>query len=311
MDVVTGMRVFAAVVDAGSFAGAAEKLQLSRGMATRYVAQLEAHLGLRLLNRTTRKLSLTEAGADYQQRALQILALIEESESSAAQRTSAPQGTLRIATSVAFGVLQMGQTVTEFLQKYPELQVDLVLNDRVVDLVEEGFDVAIRIGPRIDPGLIARRIAGARVVVCASRSYLKQHGVPKLPRDLASHNCLSYAYSSQETEWPFLRDGVEQKVRVSGGFRANNGNVLANAAIAGLGVIRQPEFLLSEALDHKLLLPVLPAWNAGEHAVYAVYASRRFLPLKVRAFIDFMVERFARLTPPVPPPTPKPRPTGS
>jgi DNA-binding transcriptional LysR family regulator len=294
MDVVTGMRVFTAVVDAGSFASAADKLALSRGMATRYVAQLEAHLGLRLLNRTTRKLSLTEAGADYHQRALQILAMVEEAESSAAQRTSVPRGTLRVATSVALGVLRMGQTITEFLGKYPELNVDLVLNDRVVDLVEEGFDIAIRIGPRVDPGLVARKIANARVVVCASKGYLKKHGVPKLPQHLVSHNCLTYAYSSQETDWPFMRDGVEKKVRVSGSLRANNGNVLVNAAIEGLGIIRQPNFLVSEALGRKLLVRVLPAWDAGEHAVYAVYASRRFLPLKVRALIDFLDERLSR-----------------
>jgi DNA-binding transcriptional LysR family regulator len=294
MDLVSGMRVFTAVVDAGSFASAADKLELSRGMATRYVAQLEAHLGLRLLNRTTRKLSLTEAGADYHQRALQILALIEDSESSAAERASVPRGTLRVATSVGLGVLRMGPAMTEFLGKYPKLNIDLVLNDRVVDLVEEGFDVAIRMGPRVDPGLVARKIANAPVVACASRKYLRKHGVPKLPHDLANHNCLTYAYSSQETEWPFMRDGVEQKVRVSGSLRVNNGNVLVNAAIEGLGIIRQPNFLVSEAMSRRLLVRVLPAWNTGEHTVYAVYPSRRFLPLKVRAFIEFLAKRFSR-----------------
>src|SRR5438876_5585129 len=156
MDIVTGMRVFTAVVDAGSFASAAEKLALSRGMATRYVSQLEAHLGMRLLNRTTRKLSLTEAGADYYQRSTQILSMVEDSEAAAARQVSVPRGTLRVATSVAFGVLQMGSAVTEYLKRYPRMHVEVALNDRVVDLVEEGFDLAVRIGPRVDPGLVAR-----------------------------------------------------------------------------------------------------------------------------------------------------------
>lgn len=294
MDIVTSMRVFTAVVNSGSFASAAEKLDLSRGMATRYVAQLEERLGLRLLNRTTRKLSLTEAGNDYYERALQILALIEEAESSADQRTSRPRGTLRVATSVGLGVLGIGQMMTEFLAKYPELKVDLVLSDRRVDLVEEGFDVAIRMGPKVDPGLVARKIAEVHILICASKSYLKKHGVPKVPHDLVSHNCLTYSYSSQETEWPFFHDGVEETVRVSGNFRANNGNVLVNAATEGLGIIRQPHYLVVEALKRKQLVHLLPDWDAGGHAINAVYASRKFLPAKVRALIDFLVERFRR-----------------
>jgi DNA-binding transcriptional LysR family regulator len=294
MDIVAGMRVFAAVVETGSFAGAAEKLDLSRGMATRYIAQLESHLKLRLLNRTTRRLSLTEAGADYHQRALQVLGMLEEAELSATQQTAAPQGTLRVATSIAFGVLHMGSLVTAFLRKYPAVSVDLALNDRVIDLVEDRFDVAIRIGPRVDPGLIARKIANARVVVCASKGYLKKSGVPERPQDLSRHNCLTYSYSSQETAWPFVRNKVEQNVRVLGRFRANNGNVLVSAAIEGLGIIRQPHFLVADALERKDLIQVLPSWDAGEHAVYAVYVSRAFLPPKVRAFIDFLSDRFGQ-----------------
>jgi DNA-binding transcriptional LysR family regulator len=294
MDIITSMRVFTTVVHSGSFASAAEKLALSRGMATRYVAQLEERLGLRLLNRTTRKLSLTEAGTDYYERALQILALIEEAESSADQRTSMPRGTLRVATSVGLGVLGIGQMMTEFLVKYPELKVDLNLSDRKVDLVEEGFDVAIRMGPKVDPGLVARKIADVGIIVCASKSYLRERGVPKVPQDLVSHNCLTYSYSSQETDWPFLHDGLDERVRVSGNFRANNGNVLVNAAIEGLGIIRQPHYLVNEALKRKQLVHLLPAFDAGGHAINAVYASRRFLPTKVRALIDFLVERFRR-----------------
>lgn len=292
MDIIASMRVFTTVVSTGSFAGAAEKLALSRGMATRHVAQLEKRLGLRLLNRTTRKLSLTEAGADYHERALQIMALIDEADAAAEEHTGAPRGTLRVATSVGLGVLGMGRIIAAFLTNYPTVKVDVVLSDRVVDLVEEGFDLAIRMGPKVDPGLIARKIADVPIVVCASPDYLQRHGAPQQPRDIASHNCLTYAYSTQETEWAFAQDGIEEKVRVTGNFRANNGNVLTNAAIEGLGLVRQPRYLLADALEQGRLVRVLPAWEAGWHSVNAVYPSRRFLPAKVRALIDFMVEQF-------------------
>jgi DNA-binding transcriptional LysR family regulator len=294
MDIFAGMRVFTAVVDAGSFASAAEKLELSRGMATRYVSQLEAHLGVRLLNRTTRKLSLTEAGADYYQRSTQVLSMVEDSEAAAARQVSVPHGTLRVATSVAFGVLQMGSAVTEYLKRYPRVHVDVALNDRVVDLVEEGFDLAIRIGPRVDPGLVARKISRMRIIVCASPAYLKNHGTPKNPAQLVEHNCLTYSYSSQESNWPFLQKTAERTVGVSGSLRANNGNVLVNAAIEGLGIIRQPAFVVANALRTKSLVRVLPDWCAGEHAVSAVYPNRQYLPPKVRTFIDFLAERFGR-----------------
>lgn len=198
IDIVAGMRVFTAVVEAGSFAGAADKLDLSRGMATRYVAQLQAHLGVRLLHRTTRKLSLTEAGGDYYQRATQILAMVEEAESLAAQEASLPRGTLRIATSVGFGVRHMDRAITEYLQRYPGVGVDLTLNDRVVDLVEEGFDLAVRVAKQIDPGLVARRLTRARTVACASPGYLKRHGTPNSPEQLTGHSVKTLETMSAE-----------------------------------------------------------------------------------------------------------------
>ena len=292
IDIVTGMRVFTAVVDAGSFAGAADKLDLSRGMATRYVAQLEAHLGVRLLNRTTRKLSLTEAGSDYCQRATQVLAMVEEAETSVAQEALVPRGTLRVTSSQAFGVRHLGWAITEYLQRYPGIQVDVTLNDRVVDLVEEGFDLAIRVATRIDPGLVARKLTRARVVACASPGYLKKHGAPKSPEELAGHNCLAYAYSSLQNEWHFRRKGVVRKVRVSGNLRGNNGDILSTAAIEGLGVILHPTFLVYEALRERKLVRILPDWEIDDLTVFAVYPNRKFLPPKVRSFIDFLAARF-------------------
>lgn len=292
IDIVAGMRVFTAVVEAGSFAGAADKLDLSRGMATRYVAQLEAHLGVRLLHRTTRKLSLTEAGGDYFQRATQILAMVEEAESLAAQEASLPRGTLRIATSVGFGVRHMDRAITEYLQRYPGVEVDLTLNDRVVDLVEEGFDLAVRVAKQIDPGLVARRLTRARTAACASPGYLKRHGTPKSPEQLTGHNCLTFAYSSLQNDWRFRRKNVERTVRVSGNLRGNNGDILVNAAIEGLGVILEPTLLVFEALRQKRLVRILSDWETDEFSVFAVYPNRKFLPPKVRSFIDFLADRF-------------------
>jgi DNA-binding transcriptional LysR family regulator len=292
IDVVMSMRVFTAVVDAGSFTGAADKLALSRGMATRYVAQLEEHLGVRLLHRTTRKLSLTEAGNDYNERAIQVLAMVAEAESSVAQEASVPRGTLRVSSSNAFGARHLGPAITEYLQRYPGVQVDITLNDRVVDLVEEGFDVAIRVATKIDPGLVARKLAHTRLVACASPGYLKKHGVPKVPEDLVNHQCLTYAYVSSPNEWRFRRAGVEKKILVSGGLCGNSGDILRSAAVEGLGITLQPDFLAYEALRERKLVRVLADWETDDHAVFAVYPNRKFLPPKVRSFIDFLVERF-------------------
>jgi DNA-binding transcriptional LysR family regulator len=292
IDVVAGMRVFTAVVEAESFAGAAEKLDLSRGMATRYVAQLEAHLGVRLLNRTTRRLSLTEAGSDYYQRATQVLAMIDEAETSAAQNASVPRGTLRVTSSVIFGARHLGAAISAYLKRHPQMQVDLSLNERVVDLVDEGFDLAIRVAARIDPGLVARRITPVRAFACASPAYLKKHGTPKSPEELAQHNCLVYPHPVHQGGWHLVRKGEERRVAVSGSLRGNNGDSLVGAAVDGLGVVFEPTFLVYEALREKKLVRILPDWQSEELWVFAVYPNRKFLAPKVRSFIDFLVERF-------------------
>src|SRR5216684_1467996 len=257
------MRVFATVVDGGSFAGAADKLELSRGMTSRYVKQIESHLGVRLLNRTTRRQSLTEAGQDYYQRATQVLAMVEEAEQSAAQGSAEPRGTLRVNASVAFGARHLGPAIGVWLKRHRQVKVDLTLNDRVVDLVEEGFDVAVRIARRIDPGLVARPITRARLVACASPAYLKEHGTPKSPADLA-------------------RRGRDQAVKVSGNVHGNNGDILCSAAVEGLGVILQPAFIVYELLREKKLARILEGWETDDFTIYAVYPSRQFLTPKVR-----------------------------
>jgi DNA-binding transcriptional LysR family regulator len=292
IDLVAGMRVFTAVVEAESFAAAADKLELSRGMATRYVAQIEAHLGVRLLNRTTRRLSLTEAGSDYYQRATQVLAMIEEAETSAAQNASVPRGTLHVTSSVIFGARHLGAAVSEYLKRHPQIQLDLSLNERVVDLVEEGFDLAIRVAAHIDAGLVARRITPVRIVACAAPAYLKTHGTPKSPEELTGHNCLVYAHPVHQGGWHFKRKGEERTVPVTGSMRSNSGDAFVSAAIEGLGVVFEPSFLVYEALRDGRLVQLLPDWESEPMWVFAVYPNRKFLAPKVRSFIDFLIERF-------------------
>ncbi|MES2771188.1 MAG: substrate binding domain-containing protein [Pseudomonadota bacterium] len=219
--------------------------------------------------------------------------MVEEAQSAVMQEASVPRGTLRVASSHAFGARHLGWAITEYLQRYPNVKIDVTLNDRMVDLVEEGFDIGIRVAKKIDPGLVARKLTRARIVACASPDYLNKHGVPKSPEELAKHNCLSYAYLNLPNEWHFIRKGVERTVLVAGDLRGNSGDILRNAAIEGLGVILQPSFLIYEALREKKLVRILADWEADELTVFAVYPNHKFLPPKVRSFIDFLAERFA------------------
>lgn len=292
IDIVAAMRVFTAVVDAGSFAGAADKLLMSRGMATRYVAQLEAHLGVRLLQRTTRKLSLTEEGTDYYQRATQIIASIEDAELSATQGAADPRGILRISTATGFAIGHLDHAIIAYLQRFPNVEVDLINSERMVDLVDEGYDLAIRVAKQLPPGLIARRLAPVNIAVCASPDYLKARGTPTSPEELREHNCLFFSSSTYRNKWRFCRDGVEQIIPVNGNFHVNEGKVLVNAALAGMGILYEPDFLVTKHIQQKRLIHILKDWETEEFSLYAVYPNRQFLPLKVRSFIDFLVEYF-------------------
>lgn len=292
IDVLMGMQVFTRVVELKSFAKAAEKLDLSRGMTSRYVAQVEEHLGVRLINRTTRHLSLTEVGQDYYEKSVQILALVAESEQAAASNVAEPRGTLRLTCSVAFGGTLLGEAISAYLLRYPQVKVDTLLCERMVDLIEEGFDLAIRVADGIAPGLVARPLTPVRFLACAAPEYLRLHGTPQTPADLAQHDCLTFAESDIPKEWRFRRDGHTTAVRVQGSFHANNGNVLCNAAAGGLGIIYQPTFLAHDLLRSGRLVRLLPEWETDSFMAYAVYPNRQYLPPKVRSFIDFMVEHF-------------------
>jgi DNA-binding transcriptional LysR family regulator len=294
MDRLRAMTVFAKVVEQGSFARAADRLSISTSACSRQVAELEAHLDTRLLNRTTRRLSLTESGQGFYERCVQLLADLEEAEQAATQTAARPRGTLRITTSINFGVRHVSPAIGAFLAKYPEVKFDVSLSDRIVDLVEEGYDLAIRIGSAGGETVVARKLGEARMVACASPAYLKARGAPKAPEDLARHPCLTYEYMPVRNVWPFRgKDGREHTVRVAGPLHSNNGDLLAAAAVAGVGIAYEPEFILGPDLKAGRLVPILTSYSAPTGPIYAVYPSRRYLSAKVRAFVDFLAQRFA------------------
>jgi DNA-binding transcriptional LysR family regulator len=294
MDRLQAMTVFAKVVEQGSFARAADRLSISTSACSRQVAELEAHLGSRLLNRTTRRLSLTESGQGFYERCVQLLADLEDAERAAGESAARPRGTIRLATSINFGVRHVSPALGEFLAAYPEVKFDVSLSDRIVDLVEEGYDLAIRIGSAGGESVVARKLGEARLVACASPAYLKAHGTPKTPEDLARHSCVTYEYSPARHVWSFFgRDGREHAVRVSGPLHANNGDLLAAAAVAGVGIVYEPEFIVGPDIRAGRLVPILKAYTAPLGPIYAVYPSRRYLTAKVRAFVEFLAQRFA------------------
>jgi DNA-binding transcriptional LysR family regulator len=292
MDTLTSMKVFAAVVETGSFAAASDRLDMSRAMTSKYVAHLEEHLGTRLLQRTTRKLTLTESGATYYERCVQILADISEAEEGALHLTEAPRGTLRLTVPVSFGILHMGPVISDYMKQYPDVKVDLLVTDRRVDLLEEGLDMAIRIGSLSESGLVAKKFASDRVVICGSPEYLQRLGTPKTPAELAQHNCLTYSLSATGDEWKMEGPDGQHTVKVSGSLRATNGDLVKLAALGGVGLMRQPLFICGEDLRAGRLVEVLPEYRSDSMGIYAVYPSRKHLSAKVRTFVDFVAGAF-------------------
>lgn len=289
MDIVAGMKVFVAVVDAGSFAAAAQRLDMSRAMASKYVAALEDHLGTRLLNRTTRRLSLTEAGTAFHERSVQILADIAEAEQVAGHMAAEPRGTLRVTMPLAYGLHRLGPVIAAYASRYPGVKLDLSLSDRKIDLIEEAYDVAIRIGRLPESGLIARKLGEVQGVIVGSPDYLQRFGIPQTPRDLANHVCLGYSLANSSDEWQLQR-GSEKSigVRVAGQIRADNGDILRLIALAGSGLIFQPWFIIEEDVRAGRLVRVLPDYASPKLGIYALYPSRRHLSAKVRTFVDFV-----------------------
>ena len=295
LDRLLAMTVFVKVVEQGSFARAAERLHMSTSAVSRHVAELEAHLDTRLLNRTTRRISQTESGQAYFERALHLLADLEETEAVVSSSTVTPRGTIRLTCSTSFGVPHLAPAIGAFQARYPDVRFDISASSRFVDLVEEGLDLAIRIGDLGNPNLIARKIGSMRLITCASPEYLKRKGTPKHPDDLAKHNCFTYEYAPEKNQWRFQdRQKNEIKVRIDGSVHANNGEMLAAIAVAGAGIALEPDFIVEPLLESGALVEILKSFRPVPYNIYAVYPSRRHLSAKVRTFVDFLATRFAK-----------------
>ncbi|MBO6519671.1 MAG: LysR family transcriptional regulator [Rhodospirillales bacterium] len=291
-DPLEGMSVFAAVVDAESFTGAARQLRLSKGAVSVQIQKLEDRLGVRLLNRTTRRLSLTDEGRAFYEHCRRILDEAREAVDALDSLGAVPRGVLRINAPMSFGILHLGPAVAEFMHEYPEVVIDMTLNDRQIDVVEEGFDMAIRIARLPDSSLIARRLAPCRRVVMASPEYWDKHGRPSHPSDLKDHDALIYDYLPEPDTWTFKGPEGRFSVTVSGRLRANNGEVLLNAAKRGIGVDLAPTFFCCGEIQSGELEVALTDYEDDPISVYAVYPHRRHLSPRVRAFVDFLADRF-------------------
>jgi len=292
MDRFEEMRTFAGVVEAGSFSVAAERLRLAKSAVSRRVAELEARLGTQLLNRTTRRLSLTESGRQFYERTSRLLAELEEVEQMVGHGQAALRGRLRMTAPLSFGVLHLAPLLSAFLAEHTEMALDLDLNDRRVNLVEEGFDLAVRIGDLPDSTLVTRRLAPIRMVLCASPAYLERHGEPQCPEELAGHQGLLYANLPDPRNWPYAdAAGRPLNLRVPVRMRSNNGDVLLQAAVDGVGIGAMPTFIVWRELASGRLCRLLPAYPLPTTAAYAVYPSRRHVPQRVRALTEFLAEQ--------------------
>ena len=293
MDRFLEMQTFNAVVDAGSFVKAAEALNLPKAAMSRYVADLEARLGVRLLHRTTRRLSLTEEGEIFYMRCKEVLAGLDEAESEITSRNAAASGLLSINAPVTFGVLHLAPLWGEFLDLHPKVTLEVALIDRVVDLVEEGYDLAIRIASLPSSSLISRRLTSTRLILCASPEYLKKKGVPMHPADLAGHSVISYSYLATRDEWFFEGPQGALSVKTHPCMRTNSGETCRAAALAHQGIVLQPDFLIGEDLVAGRLVELMPEYRSIELGIYAVYPTRKHVSPKVRALIDFLTTFFA------------------
>ena len=286
------MRTFSSVVEAGSFVGAADALGLSKTAVSRYVGELEQRLEVRLLHRTTRKLSLTQDGEILYARCKELLGGIEAAEGEVGSRTGEATGLLKVTVPVSFGVLHLAEVWGAFKARHPKVTLDVTVSDRVADLVEDGFDLAIRIARMPDSSLVSRRLGSTRVVLCASPTYLQSAGTPRHPRDLAQHAVLAYSHWSDRDEWVFEGPEGTVSVRTQPVIRSNNGDVCRAGALQHQGIILQPTFLVGRDLAAGTLVELMPAYRSIELGIHAVYASRRHVAPKVRLLIDLLVAWF-------------------
>ncbi|OUS13414.1 LysR family transcriptional regulator [Gammaproteobacteria bacterium 53_120_T64] len=295
MDTLDGMKTVVAVVETGSFTAAAERLNMSKALASKYVGEVERRLNVRLFQRSTRKLALTEAGKSYYQRALPLLEEFSELSDAVSGGQSSPQGLLRISVPVAFGEMKLAPLIPDFLQRYPDIRLELILNNSAVDMLAEGIDVRIRVGGVDDSSLVARPIKTLPLILCASPAYLLEHGEPKTAEDIGAHHCIIDSNFRIGEQWPLVSPtGQAHAVKVNSRIAASSPSAVKEIAIAGGGIGMVPRFIVEPALEQGLLQEVLPGYSSLEFTLFALYPHRRYLPRKVRCFIDFLVAEFSQ-----------------
>jgi DNA-binding transcriptional LysR family regulator len=292
MDKFQEMQTFVAVVDAGSFVKAAESLKLSKAAVSRYVGELEARLGVRLLHRTTRKLSLTGEGEVFHARCKELLATVDEAEAEITAHTGTAIGQVKVNVPVSFGLLQLAPLWAAFMALHPQITLDVTLSDRLVDLVDEGYDLAVRIARLPSSSLISRKLTSTRLILCASPAYLREHGMPAHPSELASHAVMSYSLLSMGEHWAFEGPEGPVTVKVNPRLHTNSGDTCRAAALAHQGIVLQPSFLVGADVRSGALVELLTPYRSIELGVYAVYPTRKHVTSKVRVLIDFLVEAF-------------------
>ena len=297
MSLINAIPIFIAVIESGSFSQAAVSLGISKSAVSKRISGLESQLGVKLLHRSTRKLSLTEAGNSYYEYAFQALILAQEAENAATKLQSVPKGKLRISCPMSFGNLHIAPLIPQFLQQYPHIELYMNMSDSWTDIIKEGLDLSLRAGDLPDSSLVARKITSIKSVLCASKEYLERRGCPQKPGDLITHNCILYSYHSTINEWGFITNAEEEKVRVSGNYQVNNSEALRESLVQGLGIGRLPTFIAGQHIKNGSLVAVLEAYKMPQKTLYAVFPERKFLPEKVRVFIDYLLEHFDREDP--------------
>jgi len=296
MDKLSSLRAFVKVVESGSFAEAGRQLRLSRSAISKYIGELEQSLGVQLIVRTTRHASPTETGQRYFERAVSILADLDAADQAVSQSQAAPRGLLRVNAPMSFGTMRLGPVVADFMAGYPELQLQIVLSDDLLDPVQDGFDVTLRIAELESSSLVARRIMPVERVICASTTYLARHGTPQNPEDLRRHTSLTYGFLLTGNQWKLTGADGDHWIQPAWTLCVNNAEVLRDVAIRGQGIALIPRFIAAEAIESGALVPILPDYAAPPLALYAIYPPTRHLSVKVRLFIDFLVERFGKET---------------
>ncbi|MFV0596445.1 LysR substrate-binding domain-containing protein [Shewanella sp.] len=293
MEHFSALPIFVTVVECGSFSAAGQKLGLSKSAISKRITQLEQHLGIQLLQRTTRSLSLTDAGARYFEYIRPAVQLTQEGLDAISELQQVPKGNLRISVPMVFGRLYIAPLIAEFLKRYPNIQLQMQMDDKTTDLIAGGFDLAIRIGELPDSSLIARKIAPCVSVICASPAYLAQHGLPIVPSELTQHNCLFYSYFQDGVEWSFLSPDGMQRIQPKGNYQVNNSDAIHLACLDGLGIANLPRFIVESDLQAGRLQTLLTDYPLPEHGIYAVYPQRKYLPTKVTVLIEFLRDKLA------------------